>query len=176
MTDMNTGAAAAPKRPSFLTVLCILSFIGCALGLATGVWGYFSNKTAAASGLGDQVNERLDSAMDDAMTNGEMTDQERQMAESITNALGGGINFDNAATASLVGGLMCIVCFIGVFMMWNLKKTGFFIYLIGQVVSIAAPFIWSSGLGIFGSMFSMIGAIFPIIFVILYALNLKHMR
>jgi hypothetical protein len=168
---------AAPKRPTFLTVLCILSFIGCGFGIFSGISGYFTNKAAAKAGMGAEVSQQINTAMDEAMANSEMSESERAMAEKLTSAFSSeGLNFDNLATSSLVVGIMSIVCLAGVFLMWQLKRMGFFIYVVGQVVSVAAPFIWSSGLGAFGDLFAMLGAIFPVIFILLYALNLKHMR
>lgn len=169
MNDMNTGA---PKRPTFLTVLCILSFIGCAIGL----WNfkdYFEAKSMAAQGGNTELSSAMDEAMNEAMSNGEMTDEQRQLAESLGSAMLGDLNYDSIATASLVKGLSVLLCLVGVWMMWKLKKTGFYIYTLAQVVFVAAPFIWIGGLA--GGVVGILMAIFPVIFIILYALNLKHM-
>lgn len=111
--------------------------------------------------------------MDEAMASGEMSDAEREMASAIGDALGGSMDFGAMATSSSIQGLAAIVCLIGVFMMWKLKKTGFYIYTLAQVVTVAAPFIFVGGLA--GGLMATLGAIFPVIFIILYALNLKHM-
>ena len=57
--------------------------------------------------------------------------------------------------------------------MWKLKKTGFYIYTVGQLAYVIVPFVMIGG-GLAGLM-GIVGAIFPVIFIILYALNLKHM-
>lgn len=178
MTDMNTaGATTAPKRPTFLTVLCILTFVGCAWGLYTNFTGYFAVKASAdaMSESSAQLSEQMNAAMDSVATSNNMTPEEREMAGKLGEALSGAAgNPAGIATTALVQGIMCILCLVGALMMWNLKKTGFYIYTLAQVVTIAAPFIWVGGLG--GGLVGILGAIFPIIFIILYALNLKHMR
>jgi hypothetical protein len=66
--------------------------------------------------------------------------------------------------------------------MWKLKKMGFYIYLVGEI----APFIVAFATIGFAGMFSLAGGflaiitalmfIFPLLFIILYALNLKHLN
>lgn len=165
----------APKRPTFLTVLCILSFIGCGLGVFSGITGYFSYK--AMSSIGDGMQDEWKQAMDNAMENAAaeegMGDAGAELARGLGDALGGATNFSAMANSSLIQGLLCILIFVGVFMMWKLKKTGFYIYTVGQIALVATPFLLVGGLA--GGMMATLGAIFPIIFIILYGLNLKHM-
>lgn len=175
MTDMNTGGvAAAPKRPTFLTVLCILSFIGCAWYAFSGISGYFTLKAMGSSGADVQgaLSDKMDEAMGDATAN--MDKASAEMAKSIGDALAGSMNFDAMAKSSLTQGLLCLVILVGVLLMWGLKKNGFYIYTLGQLAYVIVPFVMVGGMA--GGFMGIIGAIFPIIFIILYALNLKHMR
>jgi len=87
---------------------------------------------------------------------------------------------------SPIDGLISLVCqalcLIGVIMMWKLKKTGFFLYLVGEIVpsiyslivyggaAASIPFLGDAVLMIYILSFG-----FPIAFIIMYALNLKHM-
>lgn len=160
-----------PARPTFLTVLCILSFIGCGLGIFSGVTGYFTNKALVTAG--STVNEEISNAMDEAMESEEMTEAGREIANSLGEALGGITDFEAMAKNSIVSALLCVVVLAGVFLMWKLKKTGFYIYTVGQIALVAAPFLLVGGLA--GGLMATLGAIFPIVFIILYALNLKHM-
>ena len=81
----------------------------------------------------------------------------------------------------IINAVCVIICLIGVLMMWKLKKTGYFIYIIGEIAPpvVSLAFAGHSGLGgLFESfyMFSMIiGFLFPIAFIIMYGMNLKHM-
>lgn len=166
-----TTTTGAPKRPTFLTVLCILSFIGCAWGAFTGISGYFTYKAMAPAS--SAVSEEISGAMDEAMSNENMSDAERQMAGALGDALGGLGDFSALANSSLTQGLLCLLIVVGVWMMWNLKKTGFYIYTLGQLAMVIVPFVMVGGLA--GGFMAILGAIFPILFIILYALNLKHM-
>lgn len=174
MTDSTTTGAT--QRPTFLTVLCILSFIGCGLGIFSGISGYFSNKALAnlGGGMQDEWKAAMDEAMESAADEEGLGDAGRELAGALGDAMGGLTDFNAMANSSLVVGLLTIVTLIGVVMMWKLKKTGFYVYTAGQIASVAAPFVMVGGLA--GGLMATLGAIFPIIFIILYALNLKHMH
>ena len=66
--------------------------------------------------------------------------------------------------------------------MWKLKKMGFYIYLVGEIAPLVITFatigfasMFSFGGGIMAIMTAFM-SIFPILFIILYAINLKHMH
>lgn len=67
----------------------------------------------------------------------------------------------------IVGFLTAIVSLYGVIKMWKLEKMGFFLYTGATVVSIIMGVVYSG----FGIM-----SIVPLVFVVLYGLNLKYMR
>lgn len=133
MSEETTQATAeAGKRPGFLTVLCILTFIGSGLGTLFML--------LATVGMG-------------------------ALMESIPGmgaAMGGGTAY------FAVGTVLAAASLFGAIQMWKLKKTGFFIYAGANVVGIIMPLI-------FGMGFSAMGAVFPILFIVLYYLNVKHM-
>lgn len=141
MEQTTTSTAEAGKRPTFLTVLCILSFIFSGLGiimLIIGILGMGALQTAA------------------------------NMAESA----GGTITSTGPSMGMLwmniIVGLVCAVAgLFGVIQMWKLKKTGFFIYTGSTVISIIA--------GIVATGFSFF-SVLPLLFVVLYGLNLKHLK
>ena len=59
-----------PKRSQFLTVLCILSFIMCGLGLLSGIWGIYQSTPEAMQKNVEQVravNEEMADQMEDQM-------------------------------------------------------------------------------------------------------------
>lgn len=126
MENTNT---AEQKRPTFLTVLGILSFIGCALQLLGSL--------------------------------------------AIIGSLAGILSLISA-----------IACFIGVLMMWKLKKMGFWIYaifeLLPPVYTLIAvgsvAFKFGAYGGGFMAYYTVLSMFFPVLFVILYGLNLKHLK
>ena len=85
-----------------------------------------------------------------------------------------GLSMDQLASASLGGVALAIVALIGVIMMWKLRRTGFFIYLAAQVIAFVLPLMMGGKLDM--SWMAMIGAGLSLLFIILYAVNLKYMH
>ncbi len=174
MTDMNTGAAAAPKRPTFLTVLCILSFIGGAWGVIGGAMNMFTGPATEAAmsemsarmdeaktQLGDEMGDQAGSEMVGGMLDGAM-----EMAQKAA---------ANAKAIGISNIVLSIVSLLGVWMMWNLRKNGYWLYVLATLGGLAVPLIF---LGVnFMSILSVgFGGLIGVLFIILYGVNLKHMR
>ncbi|OFY83594.1 MAG: hypothetical protein A3F72_15470 [Bacteroidetes bacterium RIFCSPLOWO2_12_FULL_35_15] len=159
MEETNTGAAMPAKRPTFLTVLCILSFVGIAFSLIGGIMNYFTYSTLASAGsmLGDMSSEG----------GKEMGAAMNAMADVM------GMDYGKMAMVALIQALLNIPILIGVLMMWKQKKTGFYVYAAFEIIQPALPLIM--GLGLVGGIMATVGLIFGVVFVVLYGLNLKHM-
>jgi hypothetical protein len=65
-----------------------------------------------------------------------------------------------------------LINIVFVYMMWNLKKIGFYGYIIIQVFILLVPFTVNP----FNLGQLVVSLIFPIIFIVLYGMNLKHMK
>lgn len=161
--ETNSGA---PKRPTFLTVLCILSFIGIGIGLVSGVI------SLATAGVAEGVMEMNEAMMEEGMADYE--DMMAEMGQDDGGMLGGlfeqaGAAMEHARTLAIIGLICNLLCLFGVIRMWNLKKQGFYIYTVGELAPAFAGIILVGGL-------MATGLIIPIIFVVLYGLNLKHMH
>lgn len=75
------------------------------------------------------------------------------------------------ATISLVLSLVGIaLCFYGAMKMRNLQKQGFYIYVAGQLVPIIFTFVIS------GVSFGILAVVIPLVFIILYATQLKELK
>jgi len=116
-------------RPVSLTILCILSMFGNALGLL------FFITIALAAGFVDTIIDSYE--LDEFLNQG----AEKLVPQMVSMAL------------SLSGAIL----------MLNLKKTGFYIYLAGQLVWIVFHH-------------DMSNIIFAGLFIILYAIHLKHLE
>lgn len=129
----------AGKRPTFLTVLCILSFIFSGIGLIGLI--------ILLIGMG-------------AMTS---------LASSAVDAGGTytGPSIGLTWAYLIVGFLTTLIGLFGVIKMWKLQKVGFYIYTACVVISILMGIAYSG----FGFM-----SILPLVFVVLYGLNLKAMK
>jgi hypothetical protein len=154
------------KRPTFLTVLCILSFIGSGLSILSSLWGLlFSRGMQAVSGMAEE-------GFSEAMT--EIESEAPEMGGFMGNLLGGAMKaMEHYTLITTVSLLVAITGLIGVIMMWKLKKIGFYVYTGAQVVGIIVPLVVIGGL--VGGM-TLFGAVFTIAFIIMYAVNLKAME
>ena len=142
-TTESTGTTPeAGKRPVFLTVLCILSFIAAGFGIITFV-GMIMAMGAATAVVGSMAG-----------------------LEGVSEAASAGPGAGMTWAYFIVGLLTIIVALIGVFKMWKLKKQGFMLYAGANVVSMIMGSIYSFSIG---------ALIIPIVFIVLYYLNVKHM-
>lgn len=170
MTEVLQDYERPASRPTFITVLCILTFIGSGWGLIAGGIQYFSAEKQAQAMIITKDKASADiqkSNKDDAGT---------IMAEKVVNSMTSAFTADNLKKAGLAAMLAAALCLAGAFMMWQLKKTGYYIYIVGTLVGVISPFIIYGSNNIMSIFSSVIVGFIGIIFVILYGVNLKHMR
>jgi hypothetical protein len=67
------------------------------------------------------------------------------------------------------------ICVLGAFLMWKLNKIGFYLYTFSSIVFIIAP-IYIVGNNMVALATTIIYGVFGLLFVILYGVNLKHMK
>jgi hypothetical protein len=172
MTDFNQNVDQAKdllnleqkdmaKLPSMLNVLTILTYVGCAIGAIMSIWGYFTATSsykvmqALESGTGTG-NRALDSMMSSTM----------EMAKK---------QYDNRLFILLLALAGAALCFYGAMQMRNLKKQGYMIYVIGEILPIISFAVFVG----FGNIFAGIGMIFTVLFaalfIILYTTQRKYL-
>ena len=152
--------------PTFLKVLCILTFIGAGIGFISAFSGIFTAEMSMNSMRNS--SEQLKNTPFGDMGSQIEAIQKWGFISNILNTIGNGL------------------CLTGAILMWRLKKIGFFLYLGGHAISITASFLimgssTSSGGGnnffstiMMASMF--ISFIFVAAFIIMYAVNYKHLK
>lgn len=118
-TENVASAAEAGKRPVFLTVLCILSFISAGFGIITFV-GLITAMGVATAAVGSMEG-----------------------LEGVSEAASAGPSAGMTWAYIIVGLLTIIVSLIGVIKMWKLKKQGFMLYTGASVVSIIMGIVYS---------------------------------
>lgn len=149
------------KLPSMLNVLTILTFIGC-LFLLWDVFKLFNiekelnDMQEAMNKLGEkEMPAMLKSFTDDAM---EMV----KLRAANKNAM---------IILELVSVALCIY---GAIQMRARKMTGYYLYLIGEILPIIASAIFIGAIAFKG--FFIIGYFFPLLFIILYTTQRKHLN
>lgn len=164
MTD--TTSTGAAKRPTFLTVLCILSFIAGGWGVIGGIINLVSAPSA------DEVRAQMEGAMSgmgDVEGAEALGGMMNSMADTAIKAA------ENAVPMAIGGIIIALISLFGVWKMWNLQKQGFWIYVVACIASFILPMVFLGG-GLLAALSSGIGGLISIVFIILYALNLKHMH
>lgn len=158
-----------PKRPQLLTILCILSFIMCGVSVLSNIWGLYQSQPEVMQKNVEQIRA----------FNPEMADQmENQILAMSENPY--------TKIAPYLAFVYVLLSFLGVIMMWNLKKKGFYIYAIAEILPYTG-FIFmgknsmsmmSGGIGGAGLAMAVmvIMIIIDLVFVGLYAKNLKEMN
>ncbi|BAX79236.1 hypothetical protein [Labilibaculum antarcticum] len=168
MEENVTTIEAPKKRPTFLTVLCILSFIGSGgFGLLAPIYEYATFESTYQTTY-EQMSTGLENMSDAGMDSGfmyEFTENNLIILEKKSQDLG------------TITGATCffaLLSLIGVFLMFKLKRNGFYLYLVANLFALLVPLAL---IDFDATMFlTMIGGGFTVLFIILYALNLKHME
>ena len=145
------------QRAQFLKVLCSLSFIGNIFYLVWTIWGYISIIKS------EDFIKSITSSKD--VTHGIVSEMEQSLLSAYENAV-----------PNLVIGLLCsLICLYGALQIWKLKKIGFFIYSVGEITPAISAFFLAGG-GLIGGAGAVIGLLFAVVWIVLYAVNLKHMK
>ncbi len=161
------------KRPSFLTWLCILTFIGSGWGILSSVWSYeTAHQTATifarVTRSGEDSIQKYDTAK--AGVRKKHNFFEGKIKASFSKIS----KEDNIRKASVGKGISAILTMLGALLMWKLNQKGFYVYIVGVILGILVPFY------LFGNDLIAVGAssfeyFFGLLFIALYALNLKSM-
>lgn len=148
--------APLPDRPQFLKILCILSFVACGLFILIYSLGSMAMGMSeeTISGVWDKVIES------------------QPQLESVNPV----DFFHEIGKLCLYNLLTNIASLVGVILMWRLNKIGFFIYVVAEL----ATNFMGLDMNIEGADKSSLSMIFSIavdlVFIVMYALNLKHMN
>ena len=81
---------------------------------------------------------------------------------------------ENRVPVLLLGLLGCILCIYGAMQMRQFKKSGFTIYIVGELLPAVGAIIFVGFVSLGG--FGIIGYLFYAIFIILYATQLKYLK
>ena len=154
-------------RPTMLTVVCILTFIGSGYGLFDKLTDYF------AAPVVETTHESLDQAREEL----EDSDAPEGLMNFIDNMIGGiqeNLTTENVRKQAVWGGLSCLFTLVGGILMFMLYRKGYYVYLAGIVLYVATPLIAYNGT--FALIGMSISLIIGIIFLVLYGVNLKYMK
>lgn len=149
-------------RPTFLTVLCILTFLGSGLGLISNIYSYM-NADAQAADMSKASHQIQQKKSGDQI--------EAKIVEGMAS-----FTAENVRKSALGGSVSSVLCLVGAFMMWQLKRKGYYIYILGALVGAVVPFVIFGTNNMVAMIGSVAGAFFGLLFIVLYGLNLKSMK
>lgn len=152
------------QRPTFLTVLCILTFVSTGWGILSGVFSLFTKNLFDGNMQMEQFNSM--SGENHSPFISQLMGSTMEMLQ-VSVVYGTQINLCNL--------VLTVITLIGAIQMYNLKRLGFYLYVAAQVLML---FIWPyfAGFSMILVMSMIVSALFTTIFIILYALNLKYMK
>ena len=151
-------------RSTFLTVLCVLTFIGSGWGIIGSVRSY-----AGADTISSVANGAMQNAEDKMDEQGKTPNFVKQLFSSVAV----GLTADNIRKSAIFKLISCLLTLSGAIVMWNLKKAGFYIYILGIIVLVVAPVTIGKLVGAMGA--SIMGFI-GFVFIVMYAVNLNQMN
>lgn len=146
------------RRPVFLTVLCILSFAGIAYVITTSLLNIIQPSKAQL-----------------------MLEKFAAMGNPLLASLNIGKFLQYSEINNIISIIAALICLAGVVFMWKLKRMGFYIYAAGEIIPSLATFFlfWNFFDHPLMSLAFMISAVLMLLlsiaFLIMYAMNLKHM-
>ena len=160
---------SAAKRPTFLTVLCILTWVVATYYVLTVPFSYFFSSAVDQSTFQTMMNEAM-SSMD------EQDPAAAEMVEGFMSAASETVSkqLENAGWIALTEMITALLSAFGAFLMWKLRKTGFWIYMMAKIIGLLSIALFL-GVNMLTVMAMSFVFFIGLIFVIMYAVNLKYM-
>jgi hypothetical protein len=153
------------KRPVFLLVLCILTFVYSGFSVCSNIYSYV---TAGAAAIDMQKSKKqINEGMKQDGAPKEIANFVGDMADLMTEK-----NIKNLALGSFTAALLCL---IGALLMFQLNKKGFAFYVAGTVVGIVVPILVMSS-NLFAIIGTVVAGIVGAAFCVMYGVNLKAMK
>ena len=147
------------KLPETLNVISILTFVGSGVAILGQIYSFFK-----AQSTYDQIAQNQDKM-----------DQAPEFLKKLMGPDPVGMarkTLENRTPMLILAIVAAALCIFGALQMRQLKKIGFPIYVIGELLPIVAYYIFIGQMGVFTLVFSLLinGA-----FIIMYATQLKHL-
>lgn len=158
---------SSKARPTFLTVVCIISYVLLGWSILNGLTGaIFGRMTSAVEPVVKKIIERDVDLGDVPLGIRSLVEDSFDVAYKA---------MEHATTISLLNLLLSVIALFGVILMWQLKKTGFYLYTGSKIFILLVPIIFL-GFNFITFIAISTSGLFALVFIILFAVNLKHMR
>jgi len=173
--ELNEVGSPKAERPIFITVLCIVSFI-------ISAFAFYSSAVSSIQANLMQDFSKLEQTMDSAMamSNNDSAASPQQKAaqnfsKNIMKHTFSGLTSENIYKAALANFCYGLLTLFGALLMWRLRKIGYWLYLLGIIISAIAPIAiygTSNWIGLFTAVgMGMLG----LVMMVLFTINKKHL-
>ncbi len=163
-------------RSTLLTVLCILTFIGSGWAVISSVWAYSSaSKTAQMISSARKENINDSNFRQDSVIEMKTKRRKSEFGFKMMSTVSKMMTADNIRKSAIGAIISAFFTLLGAIFMWNLKRIGFYLYILGTLVGISVPF-YLYGNNLMAVGLSSFSSFFGLLFIALYALNLKSMK
>jgi hypothetical protein len=172
-SNLNEFEQEPRLRPTLLTVLCILTFIGSGWLIVTNVWSY-STAPQTVRIFSSEAKRYDDSTLQkDSVMRGHKNQSlfGEKMMSSVSKIMTVE-NLRKSAIGAIISGLCTL---LGALLMWRLRRNGFYLYIMGIIVGLVVPF-YLYGNNLLAIGVSAFSSFFGLVFIALYALNIKNLR
>ncbi len=149
------------KLPTMLNVLTMITIIWSSILACSQVYSFFNAKASYDKIVAMQ--DKLDSMPDfmKRFMGPDMVEMARQ-------------SYENRVPILLLTFVALGLSIVGAAQMRKLKKMGFYIYVVGKILPLITAGVFI-GIGTFGGFGIVSALVFPAIFIILYATQLKYL-
>lgn len=151
------------RLPGSLNTLTILTFIGSGIGILGTIYQQATGKATIEKLEKLQASDDYEKLPDFAKKI-----NSPEALELMKTA------YENRVPLLIITLVGIALCIYGAIEMRKLKKQGYYLYVIGELLPIIGTVIFIGTRGFGG--FAILGVIIPVIFIILYATQLKHLR
>ena len=151
------------QRPTFLLVLCILTFIGSGWGTLSNLFSVFTAGLTDSSMQMEHYSSMLNS-MDQGAGSAVLSDILNSTMASLQ------ATFVHAREIAVVSLVLSVISLLGAILMFQLRRLGFYLYTAAQIV---LPYF--AGFSMYVGMVMFFSGLISLLFIILYAVNLKYM-
>ena len=148
-------------RSQFLTLLCILTFLSCAWGVADAVVS-FAQPDAVSQSMRDDRPK---------LTTGKDKPAQKYFEDRTTDDVPDPSDPKQVRSLAVAQFLYSLTTLTGAILMFRLRRIGFWIYVAGVAIGLVVPILLTG----FGALNTSFGVFFSLLFVILYWNTIKEM-
>lgn len=155
-----------PKRPTFITVLCILTFIGSGWGTISNLISIFTYNIGNTQIQIEQIANATENLDENATFMSGFLNSSIEVMKATA---------QHGKEIAIISLILSLLSLIGAILMFNLRRLGFYFYVAAQclMLFVMPYFVGFSPLILINIISSSVPTI---VFIILYAVNLKHMH